>query len=921
MKRSTIFGLAAAIAMTAVPAMAQTDSPDAVWPATIPYTLTPSTDAPATDLSQVTVEFESAVVSVLNDWTTPAAQLENIATGELYNCYFPESTDGMSYTYTWTPVGGTTPVNIEAEGAYMLTLRRFYNNQSNQALPWIYAYYEIGQLPTVAYTLDPEPGVVEEISTISIDFYENKNIAFADNSRMPNVVLENVLTGDFWEGSYTQNTKGETNGWIYDIKFIDENDEVVTITEDGEYLLTIRGLYMTNEEGEEEFVQPIKAYYTIGAGASVAYTLDPEPGVVESISTIAIDFYENKNIAFADNSRMPNVVIENVNTGDFWEGSYTLNSKGMTEGWIYDITFLDEDGAATTITEDGEYILTIRGLYLSLEGNVNVFLQPITANYRIGEGVSVPYSLNPAPGEVEEISTISIDFYQNKNIAFVENSRMPNVVLENVNTGDFWEGSYILNSKGETNGWIYDIKFIDENDEVVTISERGEYLLTIRGLYLIGENDEQVFITEPIVANYTIGYGSTVAYTLNPAPGKVEEISTISIDFYENKNIAFAENSRMANVVLEDLNTGDFWEGSYIMNTKGETNGWIYDIKFLDENEEVVTITEDGDYLLTIRGLYLIGENEEQIFINPITANYTIGDGVSVAYTLNPAPGEVEEISTISIDFYENKNIAFAENSRMPNVVLENVNTGDFWEGSYTMNTKGETNGWIYDIKFLDENEEAVTITEIGEYLLTIRGLYLIGENDEQIFVTAPITATYTISYPQEYVLTPANNEEVDVITNVVLEFPETNMILVAENSKTALATLINNTTGNEWYCYTAERLTKYETEGIAYQFNFYDEEDNYVPEISEDGVYTFAIPAGVLAYGENDDDAEPLPGITATYYVGNATSVATNMASDRFEVYTINGVKVISNGDINSLKSLNSGLYIINGKKVILRK
>ena len=186
------------------------------------------------------------------------------------------------------------------------------------------------------------------------------------------------------------------------------------------------------------------------------------------------------------------------------------------------------------------------------------------------------------------------------------------------------------------------------------------------------------------------------------------------------------------------------------------------------------------------------------------------------------------------------------------------------------------------------------------------------------------ITATYTIGFPIDYILTPTSGSDVTDLQTITLEFPENTNVAFYENNPMPVAVLVNETTSMEYACETAERDTRAETAGIKFILNFLDtsvEEPVQAP-ISEVGIYTLTIRALALTDGEDNAIAYDLPVISATYFITTDGVQAAKMINeDVYNVYTINGIQVIRNGNADSLGILDAGLYIINGKKVIIRK
>ena len=194
----------------------------------------------------------------------------------------------------------------------------------------------------------------------------------------------------------------------------------------------------------------------------------------------------------------------------------------------------------------------------------------------------------------------------------------------------------------------------------------------------------------------------------------------------------------MAVAVLENNNTGVV----YVCN-EPDRNTFVeaasgYKFMFMDEDDDVLeAINVPGNYTLTIRGMY-VEEGEEKVDLPNIVVNYTIA--YPVAYNLEPANGAVlSEITEVVLDFYANNNIDFIGGNRAA-AVITNGALGDdeivFTCEYPTRNTKAESDGSVWEFKFVntaDENEDVVAINEPGMYYLTINGFATVieGEGEE----------------------------------------------------------------------------------------------------------------------------------------------------------------------------------------------
>lgn len=428
----------------------------------------------------------------------------------------------------------------------------------------------------------------------------------------------------------------------------------------------------------------------------------------------------------------------------------------------------------------------------------------------------------------------------------------------------------------------------------------------------------------PVMAQETTDF--PYPYILTPTPGDVEDLMTINIAFTETPVYFFADNNRrVAVATLENLDTGDIYFCNEADRNTFSTYPTEYSMTFVPEDTaeefpQAEPITAPGVYQLTVRTLCTDADDADSI-IEPLFATYTIY--TPCPYTLSPEPGIIAtDLSVITVDFYMNRNVAFYENNRMPVATMEDVITGEVYNCYEPERlTFAESDGAVYQFVFLNEEDEVATITESSKYVLTIRGAYMEGENGET-YDLKPIVADYMIGYPYTYILNPEDGETLNQIEYVYLEFPNTKNVSFMPNYYPYVGYLTNETTGSVYTCTEADRAVRATTDGVAYYLYFANEDGVYGP-VMENGEYTLSIRGLVeLTDMEGDDQyGDPLPAIEAKYYIDDANGIAASFAADSYTVYDLNGVQVINNGDASSLQTLKAGFYIINGKKVILRK
>lgn len=201
-------------------------------------------------------------------------------------------------------------------------------------------------------------------------------------------------------------------------------------------------------------------------------------------------------------------------------------------------------------------------------------------------------------------------------------------------------------------------------------------------------------------------------------------------------------------------------------------------------------------------------------------------------------------------------------------------------------------------------------ITTPGNYIIDVpSGFFNLGEQFEGASSRAA-----TIYYEIKAQSTDDVTVTLDPAPGTVTEIPEKIIVTLTE-AQSAGANGINPTL-------TDEKGNSY---GIDLQI-YWDGEWNQLEmnlangAITADGTYTLTIPAGALTWDDNSDNVNK-EDIVFTYIIGTGTGIDNIVANagGKVDVYTINGVSVLRNADAAAVKALKKGLYIINGKKVVI--
>ncbi len=508
------------------------------------------------------------------------------------------------------------------------------------------------------------------------------------------------------------------------------------------------------------------------------------------------------------------------------------------------------------------------------------------------------------------------------------------------------------------------------------ITTPGTYELTIKeGAFFYGneqETGESVTISnitniEAISATYTVVEAApAIAYSLDPEDGAiVNNLQTITISF-EDKTVQPNDRMEFNAIVLTDEKGEEYYCDAPVRDSRAP-QGVVYQLNFLTTVEseggmdtDFAPITEPGKYKLSIqKGTFISGkevESEEGVTLEDIVpveaiyATYTVASATpTAAFTLDPEDGAiVNNLQTITISF-ENKTAQLNDRKAF-NAVVHTVENGDEHSCDAPVRDSRAPQGVAYQLNFLTTVEsengmdsEFIPITKPGTYTLSIlKGTFITGDEVEtedgvsleNIVPVEAINASYTVveAAPSvAFTLNPAEGESVSDLQTITISFENKTVQPNERMEFNAIVLVAEN--GEEYYCDAPLRDSR-APQGVAYQLNFLttvETENGMESElkpITEPGTYKLSILQGTFIYGEEGEDeygntvltnVAPVEAINATYIIAS-TSVNTifNADTTEFNVYGVNGMQILKSADSNAVDALPSGMYIINGKKVI---
>lgn len=326
-------------------------------------------------------------------------------------------------------------------------------------------------------------------------------------------------------------------------------------------------------------------------------------------------------------------------------------------------------------------------------------------------------------------------------------------------------------------------------------------------------------------------------------------------------------------------------------------------VKAYDENDKVVEGNMGGEEYDYLAFEYLLS-NEANLLdldvtpgagkvdeLSKFVVSYN-GKGVGINYSYT---GD-EQVRIVS---NKGKAVVVIERDAME-VVSEQTGVDEFGQPIYS-----EITSVVFSV--------APAITEEGDYMLYIPANYFTIGSQFDVHGNAAAEIEYTIGGSVtpgdgvELTVSPAAGE-VAALTRIDFLAPGIEDAFIDYENKIA----ITNAEGAEVYAITGAEIDAYAFDMMTWTFNGYYIE----PKITEQGVYTLSVPAGMFIFGDDLSAA-----LTAVYTVG-ISSVSSVMVetADTYNVYTISGVCVLSTADAADLSTLRPGLYIINGKKVLVK-
>lgn len=242
---------------------------------------------------------------------------------------------------------------------------------------------------------------------------------------------------------------------------------------------------------------------------------------------------------------------------------------------------------------------------------------------------------------------------------------------------------------------------------------------------------------------------------------------------------------------------------------------------------------------------------------------------------------------------------------------------------SYTFNNK------TGEFTLANEDGDEEFIPAPGNYILKLgAGLYS-GQNKNGKFCnSAAYEYRYTIILDPTVYEVATEAGEYDSLETIEVNFPNAVYVLPNEAEDAPQVTLKNEEGENFINLFELSSGISVNDDdfGGAGDDDFGGVDDEYsgasVKYVTENplvqkGVYTFNMPAGAFLCDDYDS-----PEINVVYTISGETDGVKDVVvvNDKVDVYTTTGVRVLNNANVDALSTLQKGIYIVNGQKMVIR-
>ena len=601
-----------------------------------------------------------------------------------------------------------------------------------------------------------------------------------------------------------------------------------------------------------------------------------EGDIVPSAENIVLTFDEDvfvNNIDYNETSSVQPVSIYDSTVGK--NISATIAAEGKTVTITPAIAFKDNHAYDVNINFDA----IVNKEFMDTKGKYGRTMSGTTISFTVSSQYeNYPFAASPLVGStVNELSVI--------NCTTKPDADRNTMAISPTRREDKFAYVLDVNKNKVTDCKIKDIVDGFSINLENAITTPGEYTVVLEdSVFNMGEGYTVNTNERNVEMKYTVLAAPQPVLSATPNPAnesKVESINVITLTFDEE---VYADE-----VDIDIVNRTDysFYHAVLQINPKNRTYGEIR-----VDNE----ITAEGTYTVVIpEGSF----GDKTWFDNDMQTGRT-NENIILYYTIGGTSGGDEpSTSDWKTDPADGSTVTSIKTIHVWNLTVSEMGAG---AGKITVKRDGVELEKIADTAWgTDWNELIISTskeyTEDGVYTFEVpEGFFLDGSGNS----LPAVTFTYTIGNgggdepaTSDWRTDPADGSTVTSIKTIhvwnltVSEMGAGAGKITVKRDGVELEKIADTAWGTDWNELIISTSKEY----------------------TENGVYTFEVPEGFFL----DGSGNALPAVTFTYYIGAGSGISNiTVDSENAAVYTIDGVKT----NINR-----NGLYIINGKKVSVKK
>jgi hypothetical protein len=568
------------------------------------YTLNPSSTE-ATSLSEITITFPNATGGLnINGDASSVVLKKKTGKQATYTASTIETTGSNSAIIKFAS-------SIVLPGDYSLSIpaNLFSSNDApsdkNLRIDVDYTIAKNYEGTTLTnYTVTPEIGVIDELSTFSISFpYLEDGLSWpitTDDIKLTAVV------GDSSTEYHAINITASNNISTLSMSFAEADSNLpVTFTEAGTYTIELPAGILSDYTDTSVTNEKIELTYTIKAASTLSnYTITPEANsTVGHIDNVSLTF-QNAPEGLAWPFNTDGIILSNTTTGSKYivttatlggDGYRTANLKFNQSG--------TDNSNWIDITEGGIYKLTIPSGAFKDYSNAEFENPTIDVNFTIDPSINFNYTINPTTeSKMTTLSTIEVCGANPLTNIRVKSDAKTAATLS------CGENTITLISSQKDNNTVV---FSTSDGNSVSF---GEWTLNIPAGLLEGDGLSTV-ISNPtnITAIYTVKEAEKYEYTLSPNNDEtISLFKRFTVDFTESKPYKVSIDETAGTPVLVGKETYEL---------KGSVSSKVVELKLTSGSA-----LPDGEYTISIPAGYIrtIDTDKLEASVDAITSKFEL---------------------------------------------------------------------------------------------------------------------------------------------------------------------------------------------------------------------------------------------------------------------------------------------------------